>query len=201
VRDDRTCQDRRSLTLPRLLQLRRTFVRHDPGGFGARPTIFPPRRIAAKYRYRDSAIIGASSSAFADPQPTDRQYDRDRCDERRFIRGHDYYPRYEGSRWRDWRGRWVPLAQHYSADARRQFINLRGRGEFRFLRIQAERGAPVINQVAIQYVDGNTQKVRLDARLPRGAGEVIRLNRHPFNRSCTEPGYGAYSVSPARRHP
>lgn len=144
-------------------------------------------------------IIGASSAAFADPQTTNRRYDRDRYEDRRYddFGDHDYYPRYEGSRWRDWRGRWVPLAHHYSAEARRQFINVRGRGEFRFLRIQAERGAPVINQVAIQYVDGNTQKVRLDARLPRGAGEVIRLNRQPIQRIIVyaEPRHGgAYSV-------
>ena len=49
-----------------------------------------------------------------------------------------------------------------------------------------------------EYLDGHTQKVRIDARLPRGAGEVIRLNgRQRIQRIIvyTEPTYGGrYSV-------
>lgn len=159
-------------------------------------------------------VVAASSAAYASPHQAnpdrvadddrygdrdDRYRDRyDRYDQERWER--DRYDRYGDSRWaREYRSRWVPLAWRYSADSNRQFINLRGRGgRFTKLRIEADRGAPVINQVAIEYLDGVTQKVRLDTRLPRGAGEVIRLNgRSRIQRIIvyTEPGYrGQYSV-------
>jgi hypothetical protein len=139
-------------------------------------------------------LIAASSAAYADPvreRPSDRydRYDHDR----------DNYDRFDTSRWhRDYRNRWVPLARGFSADARRQFINLRGRhGNFDRIRIEAERGAPMINQIAVEYLDGNVQKVRIDARLPRGAGQVIRVNRDRGIQRIivyTEPSGGAYSV-------
>jgi hypothetical protein len=76
---------------------------------------------------------------------------------------------------------------------------LHGRGgRFSHLRIEGVRGAPVINRITIQYMDDKSQIVNLNARLPRGTGEVIRLNGHrPIKRVIvyTEPGYGgAYSV-------
>jgi hypothetical protein len=138
--------------------------------------------------------LAASSTAYADRDRYGDRYDS------RYDRDRDRYDRYGDSRWsRDYRGRWVPLASRYSAESQRQFISLRGKGgRFTRLRIEADRGAPVINQVAIEYTDGNTQKVRLDSRLPRGSGEVIRLNRgQRINRIIvySEPGYGgAYSV-------
>ena len=143
--------------------------------------------------------IAASSTAYAD-EPRARYGDRydDRYGDRYFER--DRYERYDGSRWhRDYRSRWVPLAQRFSTDADKQTIKLHGKGgRFSRLRIEADRGAPVINQVGIEYIDGSTQKVKLETRLPRGAGEVIRLNgRQRINRIIvyTEPGYGGrYSL-------
>jgi hypothetical protein len=139
-------------------------------------------------------VIAASSTASADRDRYGDRYDT------RYDRDRDRYDRYDGSRWsREYRGRWVPLASRYSAEAQRQFISMRGKGgRFTLLRIEADRGAPVINQVGIEYTNGSTQKVQLDARLRRGSGEVIRLNgRQRINRIVvyTEPGYGgSYSV-------
>jgi hypothetical protein len=145
--------------------------------------------------------IAASSAAYADDRGrNDRYGDRydDRYGDKTFER--DRYERYDGSRWhRDYRGRWVSLAQRYSAQSEKQTIKMQGRGgKFTRLRIEADRGSPVINQIGIEYIDGSTQKVKLESRLPRGAGEVIRLNgRQRINRIIvyTEPGYGgSYSL-------
>jgi hypothetical protein len=153
------------------------------------------KRIA----FLTTLIIGASSVAYAQPAPYRHgEYDRHGDYDRRDTNAREAYDRYDRSHWaRDFRGRWVMLADRYSANAKRQFINLRGRSGFDRLRIEAARGTPVINQVAIEYTDGNVQKVRLDARLPQGAGQVIRLNRQPIQRIIvySEPGYGGqYSV-------
>ncbi|HEU0036503.1 MAG TPA: hypothetical protein VFQ53_38085 [Kofleriaceae bacterium] len=95
--------------------------------------------------------------------------------------------------------RWVTLGDRLSADDHRQFINLLGRGEFRAIRVEAVRGAPVINQVAIEFSDGQTQVVKMNSRIPPGAGQTIDLNggARQINRIIvySEPGYGgAYSV-------
>jgi len=72
--------------------------------------------------------------------------------------------------------RWVTLAESFSAATNRQFINVLGRGEFQRIRVAATQGAPVINQVAIEYMDDtNTQVVKIDARVPPGHGQVIDL--------------------------
>jgi uncharacterized membrane protein YkoI len=135
------------------------------------------------------ALAGSSAIALGDPH-YDRSGDHDR----------DRYDRYDNSRSsREYRGRWVSLANGYSANASRQFINLKGRaGSFDKIRLEADRGSPVFKQVAIEFTDGNTQVVRIDSRLPRGAGEVIRLNGNArINRIIvyTEPTRGgSYSV-------
>ena len=106
--------------------------------------------------------LAASATVSADPV-RDRHGDRDR-----YHRDRDNYDRFDNSYWRNnYYRRWVPLARAYTADARRQFINVRGRADFERLRIESERGAPVSNQGAVEYTDGSVQKVRFDARLPR----------------------------------
>jgi hypothetical protein len=128
----------------------------------------------------------ASTPAFADPEH--RSGDREN------------YQRYDRSHWaRDFHGRWTPLATRFSASERRQFINVRrGAERLDMLRIEADRGTPVITQIAIEYTDGNTQKVRLDERLPTGSGEVIHLDHDQRIQRIivyTEPGYGGqYSI-------
>jgi hypothetical protein len=135
---------------------------------------------------------GMLTNAYADREH-ERNGDRERNGER------ESYQRWNQSHWsRDFHGRWTPLASRFSASANRQFINVRGAERLDKLRIEADRGTPVIKQIAIEYTDGNTQKVRFDERLPAGAGEVIRLNPdQPIQRIIvyTEPGYGGqYSV-------
>lgn len=99
------------------------------------------------------------------------------------------------------RAGWVTLAEAYSADSERQFINLEGRGgEFRRLRIEGVRGEPVITRVAIEYMDRDMQIVDLNERLSRGEGEVIQLHGRGqrINRIIvyTDPerGRGRYTV-------
>jgi len=95
--------------------------------------------------------------------------------------------------------RWVMLADHYSAENKGQQIMLRGRGEFRRLRIEGERGAPVIKQVTIDYENLSPQIVHLNTQLPAGQGQTIRLNGNGAEIKrvivYTEPQYGGmYSV-------
>lgn len=118
------------------------------------------------------------------------RYDRDQ----RFDRDRDgRYGRYE-------RGRWVPIAERYSAATDKQSIAVNGRGgRFNRIRVEAVRGAPVIHKVAIEYLnDPNVQAVELNRRLSPGSGETIRLNGdRPIRRIVvyTEPSYrGAYSI-------
>jgi hypothetical protein len=95
--------------------------------------------------------------------------------------------------------RWVMLADHYSAETNAQQIMLRGRGEFRQLRIEGERGAPVIKQVTIDYENMSPQIVHVNAQLAQGQGQTIRLNGNGAEVKrvivYTEPQYGGmYSV-------
>jgi|SRR6185503_1827633 len=103
-----------------------------------------------------------------------RDRDRDRTNDAGWTR--DRYDRYSDSHWaRDYRGRWMALARGFSAQTNRQFIPVRGE-RLSKLRIEADRGAPVIAKIAIEFRDGSSQAVELDMRLPRGTGEVIDLN-------------------------
>jgi hypothetical protein len=147
--------------------------------------------------------LGAASTASADherprpyqPAPSAERYDYD---------GDDYYERdrapyetFDRTRWhRDYRSRWVTIANAYSAMTNRQFIPMRGQYYDR-LRIEAVRGAPMINQIAVIYTSGATQVIKMRTRLPRGSGEVLRLNNEPIQRIVvyTDPRYGgAYGL-------
>jgi hypothetical protein len=143
------------------------------------------------------ALVIGTSAASAQPYPSQWQ-ERDRYESNRDTR--DHY-RYDVNRHgRDFRGRWVPLAREYSARTDRQFINVQGRGgRFDKLVLKGERGAPVINKVAIEFAGNpNTQVVTLQERLPAGEAEVINLNGNQrINRIIvyTEPRFGgSYSV-------
>lgn len=145
--------------------------------------------------------LSTSSTATADrdrpytPTPQAERYDYD---------GDDYagrerapYERFDRTRWyRDYRSRWVTLANAYSATTTRQNVPVRGQ-YFDRLRIEAVRGAPLIHQVAVIYTSGATQVIKLGARLPRGSGEVLRLNHEPIQRIViyTDPQVGgAYGL-------
>jgi hypothetical protein len=88
----------------------------------------------------------------------------------------DRYERYDRSHWaRDFRGRWQALSRGNSARNQRQFIMVRGE-RLSKLRIEADRGAPVIEKIAIEFGNGQGQAVDLNMRLERGTGEIIDLN-------------------------
>lgn len=117
------------------------------------------------------------------PWPYDRTNDRsntqrDHYSDRYDRYGRDRYSSRDRYRWtRDFRGRWTPLAQGYSARTDRQFVRLLGQYEpFRRIRIEADRGRPVIQKVVVEDMRGNTQVIDLNARYAPGEGEVIRVN-------------------------
>jgi hypothetical protein len=132
------------------------------------------------------------------PSPqVDRRDDRDYDGTDYFERERAPYQRFDRTRWhRDFRSRWVTLANGYAANTTRQNLPLRGQ-TFDRLRIEGVRGNPVITQVQIIYTNGTIQKIDLDARFPVGAGEVLRLNASPIQRIVinTDPrSGGAYSL-------
>jgi hypothetical protein len=158
--------------------------------------------------------IGSSSVAEAQRGPYDRPYPTDRRDPTPYSQRYDYdgddyyferdrapYERFDRTRWhRDYRSRWVTLANGFSASTNRQNIPIRGQMYDR-LRIEAVRGTPMINQVAVIYVSGATQVIKMGVRLPRGAGEVLRLNNEPIQRIVvyTDPRFGgAYGLHAAQ---
>jgi len=145
--------------------------------------------------------LAPASSASADPH-------RDRYHGERTYRSYQDGYRYdEGFYNRDGRridqrgtrGRWAPIIQQNSATNERQFINVLGRGgRFTRLLVESVRGAPVIQRIAVEFEDRQTQVWDVNRRLPRGADEVIELGGHrrihrivvytnPSNR-------GAYSI-------
>jgi hypothetical protein len=106
--------------------------------------------------------------------------------------------RYERRFQRDFRGRWIPIAEGYAAESGRVFIkpNLAG---LRKLRIEGVRGAPVIQQVKVEYFHGiGGQTFRLGTRLAPGSGEVLDLHHNRGIRRIIvypDPRYrGRYSV-------
>jgi hypothetical protein len=124
--------------------------------------------------------VAAPMVAFAQPSRVyvrdrdDNSFDRDRDVTITFSR--DRYDRYDRSHWaRDFRGRWQPLARANSTSSDRQFIPVRGE-TFRKIRVEGVRGRPVIQKIAIEFMDRSTQAVDLDMQLRRGEGEVIDLN-------------------------
>jgi hypothetical protein len=144
--------------------------------------------------------MAAPVAAYAQPvrvYERDRVYDRDDRDAVVIFR-HDRYENWNRTHWYQQSGRWQPLARYYSARTDRQFIPVNG-GRFSKIRIEAVRGEPVILKVAIEFMNRTTQAVDLDARLTRGAGEVIDLNggERRINRIIvyTDPrARGAYSL-------
>jgi hypothetical protein len=144
------------------------------------------------------------SVASAEPVRPDRGpdhvYERDRYDGRhdrgRYER-HDDRDR-RSDRWFG-RRRLEPIVQGSSASSERQFHNVLGRGgRFGRLVVEGVRGAPVIERVAVEFEDRQTQVWDVNRRLTRGADEVIDLGqRKRIHRIVvyTNPTYrGAYSI-------
>jgi hypothetical protein len=113
-----------------------------------------------------------------------------------YNRDRDRYDRYDRSQWRHRDQRWVTVASEFRASAGRQFLMLNGQ-TFTRLRLEAVRGAPMIRHVTVVYTNGTRQVIPLNARLPRGAGEVLRLNRMPIHRIVIHADpriWGVYSL-------
>lgn len=118
--------------------------------------------------------MSAGAVAYADP-PVIRGEAQIEWRDRDTPWARDRYERYDRSRWgREYRGRWHMLGGAFPASNDRQFIPVRGE-RLRRLRIEAVRGAPAIDKIAVEFRDGTSQVVELDMRLPRGSGEVINL--------------------------
>ena len=56
----------------------------------------------------------------------------------------------------------------------------------------AGSGTPMIQQVTVLFVRGGSQVIKMNARMPRGTGEILRLNNEPISRIVvyTDPRYG-----------
>jgi hypothetical protein len=122
------------------------------------------------------AVAFAQTRVYERDREPVRVYERDRDPGVTITFGRDPYDRYDRYHAnRDFRGRWVPLARANSTNSDRQFIPVRGE-TFRKIRVEGVRGRPVIQKIAIEFMDRTTQAVDLDMRLRRGSGEVIDLN-------------------------
>jgi hypothetical protein len=125
-----------------------------------------------------------ATAAYADPQRDyDRDHDRDRAYDRDRDRNHeitvsrDHYDHYGRSHWaRDFRGRWMAMAQIAGTRDERQFGPSINNNRFRKIRVEAVRGVPMITQVKIEFENSTVQTVDMNTSLPAGAGEVIDLN-------------------------
>ncbi|HEX7840173.1 MAG TPA: hypothetical protein VF469_22000 [Kofleriaceae bacterium] len=117
-----------------------------------------------------------------EPQPYERDRDRDvyrdRYNHDHDSYRHEHYDRFGHSHWAsDLPGRWVTLAHASSASGRREFM-VGTTNRYRALRIEGLRGDPAIEKIAINFADGTTQVVQLNATLLAGSGELIDLQGH-----------------------
>jgi hypothetical protein len=125
-----------------------------------------------------------------------------------YDRGRAHYDRYEDSHWnREFTGRWVTIAEGTGADGRREFWlnkdNKEAGHRFAKLRLEATRGEPAIEKIAVNFANGATQVIPINSRLAPGSGEildldgderrVVRVIVYPFARSR-----GVYSVLAGR---
>lgn len=143
-----------------------------PAAVGAQPRGHAPDQDTSQQTYDRDRSPYPDRERYPYPYRDRSPYpDRERYRDRYYQRYH--YDRYDHSRWeRDLP--WIFLARRHSGDSDRQVIDLGGR-RLRALRIEAVRGAPAILGLDIEFESGAVQAVALDARLPRGAGEVIDL--------------------------
>jgi hypothetical protein len=95
-------------------------------------------------------------------------------------------------------GRWITLAEGYSAQSDKQTIKVNGQDAFRRIRIESVGGTPVIRQIGVEYSSGATQKLTVDERLAPGQARTFTLNAgEPVHRIIVyaDPAYGGrYSL-------
>lgn len=147
------------------------------------------------------ASVASADPPYRGDHPSEREHQRDR-EYRGYNGGHRYdeghYDR-RGRRGDRGRRQWAPIVQQNSATSERQFINVLGRGgHYRRLLVEGVRGAPVIERVAVEFEDRQTQVWDVKRRLPRGADQVIHLGgAKRIHRIVvyTDPSYrGQYSI-------
>ena len=131
----------------------RTPVADDCNTPAALPT---PRPMPAVYP--GNTTIGSDSSTYVGPQPFQLASYRDnRAD------------------WR--RSQWVALTAPTRIDRGREFFTIGAQaGRFSSLRLFNSAGHSFISQVAIQFANGRTQVVRIDAQLTSQAPITINLD-------------------------
>jgi len=116
----------------------------------------------------------APVAVYAEPVQTyqrDRDSDRDR-DHDRFH--HEHYDRFGTSHWATDRGHWTRLVRANAASGRREFL-IGTQNRYRTFRLESLSGEPMIGKIAINFADGGTQVVQVNAAMPAGQGEVIDL--------------------------
>ena len=141
-------------------------------------------------------LTASAGSALASPWDWSRQWSHDHDD---YDDTSDEGPVTHQHWAHDARGRWVPLARHKSAFTNHQIVLQGEGGPMRRISIQADRGAPVVTRVTVEFIGGQTPQItNVNRRLPSGTNEVISLNRNRGVKRIivyTEPRFGgAYSV-------
>lgn len=139
--------------------------------------------------FATALVLTASTAAMADIRVEGRT-------EITYDRGRDHYDRWEPNRFGA--GRWTPIAHGNGSDGRREFM-LGAGNNYRKIRIEATRGEPAIEKLAINFGDGSTQVVQMNSTLAGGGGDVIDLqgDRRKVLRVIVYPmphSRGAYSV-------
>jgi hypothetical protein len=94
-----------------------------------------------------------------------------------YDRGRAHYDRYEDSHWnREFTGRWVTIAEGTGEGGRHEFWLPKDNRRYGKLRIEAVRGAPGIEKIAINFGNGATQVIQINSRLEPGGGEILDLD-------------------------
>ncbi|HEY0193829.1 MAG TPA: hypothetical protein VGC42_22085 [Kofleriaceae bacterium] len=113
-----------------------------------------------------------------------------------YDRGRDHYDRFEPGRWGN--SRWVEIAHGNGNDGRREFMLGNG-NTFRKVRIEATRGEPAIEKIAIDFGTGTNQVIQMNSTLTGNGGDIIDLqgDRRRVIRVIVYPmphSRGSYSV-------
>jgi len=112
-----------------------------------------------------AAALGIST-AVAGAQPPPIPLDRDRNTDERVHEQGD----------RESAG-WVPLADHFTATGEHQLVTVgASAGRFHRLRVEGERGRPLLRSMFVRFTDGSSQDIRLDRVLRPGESMVYELD-------------------------
>jgi hypothetical protein len=94
-----------------------------------------------------------------------------------YDRGRAHYDHYQDSHWnKEFTGRWVTIAEGTGEGGRREFRLPVDNRRYGKLRLEATRGAPAIEKIAIEFGKGPTQVIPINSRLEPGGGEILDLD-------------------------